>query len=54
MSTISTSEASELSAFAGRFDKSLGAELVLLDSSRVGRFYTSAGGRLSTLNAYPY
>jgi hypothetical protein len=41
-------------AFAGRFDPSPGADLLLVDNSRVGRFYSKATNSVSPLNVYAY
>jgi VCBS repeat protein len=41
-------------AFAGRFDPSPGADLLLVDNSRGGRFYSKATNSVSPLNVYAY
>jgi hypothetical protein len=40
--------------FAGRFDPSPGADLLLVDNSRNGRFYSTATNSVAPLNMYAY
>lgn len=51
---IDVRRTSDVRVFAGRFDGSPGVDLLLLDSTRDGRIYSRAAGKLATLNRYSY